>query len=299
VKLSRSLFDELRLLIHRLCGLVVGEDKTYLVQHRLGPLAGAVGCRSFEEFAQKLRGPEGAALHAPIVEAITTAETSFFRDGHPFDVFRDYLLPQLGEKARGGAKVRLWCAAAATGQEPYSLAMILRDYIQANSSRLPAAGRGLNERGEGAFSLLATDISEKVLAAARAATYSERDAARGLTPALLARHFERRDGAWVVRESVRRLVEFRRLNLTGSLPALISFDAIFCRNLLIYFDLETRRRVCRGLHDHLLNGGWLVLGSAENLYGVSDQFETVRFRDALVYRKSAGTGGPIRSMPAS
>ena len=168
--------------------------------------------------------------------------------------------------------------------------MILCDYIQANSSRLPAAGRGMKGVGEGDFSLLATDISEKVLAVARGATYSERDAARGLTPALLARHFERRDDAWVVREPARRLVEFRRLNLTGPLPDLYSFDAIFCRNLLIYFDLETRRRVCRGLHDHLLDGGWLVLGAAENLYGVSDQFEALRFRDALVYRKAAGTG---------
>jgi chemotaxis protein methyltransferase CheR len=286
------MFDELRLLIHRLCGLVVGEDKTYLVRHRLGPLAQAIGCRSFEEFVLKLRGPEGTALHAPIIEAITTAETSFFRDGHAFEVFRTQLLPRLGEKARRGGKVRIWCAAAATGQEPYSLAMLLCDYVQANASSLPSGGKPATQAGasEGDFSILATDISEKVLAVARAATYSDRDAARGLTPALLARHFERRDGAWVVRESVRRLVEFRRLNLTGSLPALNSFDAIFCRNLLIYFDLETRRRVCRGLHDHLLNGGWLVLGAAENLYGVSDQFEALRLRDALVYRKSAGTG---------
>jgi chemotaxis protein methyltransferase CheR len=289
MQLSRAVFDELRLLIHRLCGLVVGEDKTYLVRHRLGPLARAVGCRSFEEFGQKLRGPEGAALHAPIIEAITTAETSFFRDGHLFDAFRAHLLPRLVEKARGGARVRLWCAAAATGQEPYSLAMLLCDYVQANASpRLPggkrATGAGVSE---GDFSILATDISEKVLAVARAGEYSERDVARGLTPALLARHFERRDAAWVVREPARRLVEFRRLNLTEPLPDLYSFDAIFCRNLLIYFDLETRRRVCRGLHDHLIEGGWLVLGAAENLYGVSDQFEALRYRDALVYRKSA------------
>jgi chemotaxis protein methyltransferase CheR len=288
MQLSRPVFDALRLLIHRLCGLVVGEDKTYLVQHRLGPLARAVGCRSFEEFAQKLRGPEGAALHAPIIEAITTAETSFFRDGHMFEAFRTHLLPRLGEKARRGAKVRIWCAAAATGQEPYSLAMLLCDYAQANAL-LPLPKGILATKagaGEGDFSILATDISEKVLAAARAGEYSARDAARGLTPALLARHCERRGAAWVVREPARRLVEFRRLNLTGVLPDLYSFDAIFCRNLLIYFDLDTRRRVCRGLHDRLLEDGWLVLGAAENLYGVTDQFEPLRRGDALIYRKS-------------
>jgi chemotaxis protein methyltransferase CheR len=289
MQLSRSVFDELRSLIHRLCGLVVGEDKTYLVRHRLGPLARAVGCRSFEEFAQKLRGPEGAALHAPIIEAITTAETSFFRDGHLFDVVRTHLLPRLVEKARGGAKVRIWCAAAATGQEPYSVAMLLCDYIQANPPPQSLGGKRATGAGvsQGDFSILATDISEKVLAVARPAGYSERDAARGLTPALLARHFERRDAAWVVREPVRRLVEFRRLNLAGPRPDLHSFDAIFCRNLLIYFDLDTRQRVCRGLHDHLLEDGWLVLGAAENLYGVTDQFEALRHGDALVYRKWA------------
>jgi chemotaxis protein methyltransferase CheR len=278
MELSRSLFDELRRLIHRLCGLVVGEDKAYLIRHRLGPVARAAGCRSFEEFAQKLRGPEGASLHAPVVEAITTAETSFFRDAHVFEAFRCHLLPRLGEKARGGAKVRLWCAAAATGQEAYSLAMLLQDYIMANP------GAGLREGG---FSILATDISERVLATARAAEYGERDVARGLTPALLARCFERRGDVWAVRPPVRRLVEFRRLNLTGALTDLPAFDAIFCRNLLIYFDLDTRRRVCRGLHGLLTGGGWLVLGAAENLYGVSDQFEALRFGDALVYRKPA------------
>ncbi len=190
-------------------------------------------------------------------------------------------MPQLGERAGGGARVRLWCAAAATGQEPYSLAMLLADAIQAN--------RGLGLR-EDDFSILATDISEKVLARARAAEYSDRDAARGLTPALLARHFERRGGAWVVREPIRRLVEFRRLNLTAPPADLTPFDAIFCRNLLIYFDLDTRQRVCRQLHALLRDGGWLVLGAAENLYGVSDAFETLRFGDALVFRKSAHRG---------
>ena len=277
MELARSVFDELRGLVHRLCGLVVGEDKAYLILHRLGPLAKARGCRSFEEFAQILRGPAGASLHDAIVEAITTAETSFFRDGHPFEAFRLHLLPRLGEKARGGARIRLWCAAASTGQEPYSLAMLVHDYAAAN--------RNAGVR-EDQFSILATDISERVLASARAAEYGARDAARGLTPALLARHFERRGDAWVVREPARRLVEFRRLNLTGPPEGLSAFDAIFCRNLLIYFDLETRRRVCGGLHSLLPVGGWLVLGAAENLYGVSDRFEALRLGEGLIYRKA-------------
>ncbi len=144
----------------------------------------------------------------------------------------------------------------------------------------------------GDFAVLATDISERVLATARAAEYTDRDAARGLSPALLARCCERRGHAWVVREPVRRLVEFRRLNLTGPLTDLAPFDAVFCRNLLIYFDLDTRRRVCRGLHDLLTDGGWLILGAAENLYGVSNHFEALRFGDAIFYQKG-GRGAAL------
>jgi chemotaxis protein methyltransferase CheR len=254
----------------------VGEDKAYLVRHRLAPVARAAGCRSFEELARKLRGPDGAALHDPIVEAITTPETSFFRDERPFEAFRRELLPRLGEAARRGGRVRLWCAAAATGQEAYSLAMLADEHAGAG-----AAG----------FTILATDISERVLEKARAAAYTAREVAQGLTPGRLARHFERRGEAWVVRERVRRLVEFRRVNLMGPLGALGTFDAVFCRNVLIYFDVAARRGVCRRLHAALNPGGWLVLGAAENLYGVSDQFEAVRFADALVYRKPVGDAG--------
>jgi chemotaxis protein methyltransferase CheR len=280
MQLSPAVFEELRRLVHRLCGLVVADDKAYLVRHRLGPVARSAGCRSFEDFAQKLRGPEGPALYAPIVEAITTAETSFFRDPHVFEAFRRNVLPGLGEKARSGAKVRLWCAAASTGQEPYSLAMLLRHYVAADRAMC-----------EGDFSVLATDISERVLAVARAAEYGDRDAARGLTPALLARWFERRGDAWAVRDPIRRLVEFRRFNLTGPAGDLPMFDTIFCRNVLIYFDLDTRRRVCGALHGLLAAGGWLVLGAAENLYGVSDQFAAVRFGEALFYRKTESSPG--------
>jgi chemotaxis protein methyltransferase CheR len=281
VQLTRATFDELRRLVHGLCGLVLSEEKEYLVRHRLGPVARAAGCRCFEEFAQKLRGPDGPALHDAIVAAITTGETSFFRDGHPFEAFRRHL-PRLAERARGrlagpgGVRVRLWCAATSTGQEPYSLAMLLDEWVGTN----PGSGVGLRD-----FSILASDVSARVLAAAAVGEYSDRELARGLTPGQLRRHFEPQGERWRLREPLRRLVAFRRLNLVRSLPALGRFDVIFCRNVMIYFDEATRRRVVDQFAAVLEDGGWLMLGAAENLYGVSDRFESVRDGETLVYVK--------------
>jgi chemotaxis protein methyltransferase CheR len=282
--LSRQTYDELRQAIHRLCGLVLGEDKAYLVRHRLGPLARASGCRSFEEFGERLRRPGASALRDEVVEAITTGETSFFRDAHPFDAFRRHLLPEMAERARrrpmtGQPRVRLWSVACSTGQEPYSLAMLVHDFVRAR----PAAG--LTEQD---FHILATDVSARVLAVAATGEYGRREVARGLTPGQVARHFVPRGHHWVLRDEVRRLVEFRRVNLVQPLAGLGTFDGIFCRNVLIYFDEPTRRRVCAQLDALLDDGGWLVLGAAENLYGISDRFEAVSLGATLVYRKRSG-----------
>jgi chemotaxis protein methyltransferase CheR len=281
--LSRQTYDELRQAVYRLCGLVLGEDKAYLVRHRLGPLARACGCRTFEEFGARLRRPGSEALRDEVVEAITTGETSFFRDAHPFDAFRRHLLPELVERARrrpatGRPRVRLWSVACSTGQEPYSLAMLLCDYLHARPSP------GLVEQD---FRILATDVSARVLAVAGAGEYSRREVARGLTAAQVARHFTARGHGWVVRDEVRRLVEFRRVNLVRPLAGLGTFDGIFCRNVLIYFDEATRRRVCEQLAALLDAGGWLVLGAAENLYGITDRFEAVAAGPTLIYRKRA------------
>jgi chemotaxis protein methyltransferase CheR len=266
VQLTAQAFDELRRLVYRLCGLVLGEDKAYLVRHRLEPVVREHGLDDFTDLCRELRGPGGCDLHDDIVEAITTPETSFFRDLHPFEAFRSHILPQLG------ARPRIWCAAASTGQEPYSVAMVLHE------------ARQLDAQLQGA-EVLATDISARVLAVAQAGEYSDRELVRGLTPAQAARFFERRGDAWVVREVLRRLVRFQRLNLTQTWSGLGTFDVIFCRNVLIYFDDETRRRVCRQLHDVLEDRGWLILGAAENLYGISEEFTSLRLGETLVYRK--------------
>jgi chemotaxis protein methyltransferase CheR len=266
-------FDELRRLIRGLCGVTLSEEKAYLIRYRLEPVVRDNGLSGFEELARRLREPGGAALQEAVVEAITTGETAFFRDGHPFEAFRRHVLPDLAARGR---RVRLWCAAVATGQEAYSVAMTVAEFVGANR------GRGV---GEGTFSVLATDISARALAVARAGEYTRQEGARGLSAAQLARHFERRGERWAVRESVRQLVEFRRANLVQPFAALGAFDAIFCRNVLIYFDDDTRRRICTQLQAALVEGGWLLLGSAESLYGMSDGLEQVRLGDSLFYRR--------------
>ena len=291
MELSPQTFAELRAVIRRLCGVVVPEEKAYLIQHRLGPVARRHGCRSFAELVTKLRGPQAAQLYEPVIEAITTKETSFFRDGHPFEAFRRHLLPRLAEGVRTRrARARIWCAAASTGQEPYSLAMLVHDYVTAGQSPGTTAD---------AFEILATDISPRALAAATAAEYSERDVARGLTPDQVRRFFQKTARGWVVQDGLRKLVEFRRLNLAQPFPSLGAFDLIFCRNVLIYFDTDTRQQICQRFYDCLRPGGYLLLGSAENLYGVTDRFESLRFGESLVYRKKPAAGPAPPASPAA
>jgi len=272
--LSVATFEELSAVVQRLCGLVLGQDKAYLIEHRLEPLLRAYNLRNFDELAQMLRQPEGSRLHDSLIEQITTAETAFFRDSHPFQTLRRELFPTLVSAARAqGRRVKLWSAAASTGQEAYSLAILIAEYVRDNPGT-----------GETDFSILATDISPRVLALAQQGEYTEREIARGLSAAQVARHFERRGDVWRVRESLRRLVEFRRLNLTQPLDNLGLFDVILCRNVLIYFDEAMKRKIVRQLRAQLYPTGWLMLGSAENLYTLDAGFESIHFGETLLYR---------------
>jgi chemotaxis protein methyltransferase CheR len=283
VELSPGEFEQLRGLVHRLCGLALTKEKTYLLRHRLGPVARAAGCPSFAAFLAKLAGPEAAALRAPIIEAVTTKETSFFRDRHPFDTFRRVVLPQLAalvrrrRAERRPARARTWCAGVATGQEAYSIAMMIDDYL---------AAEGGADLGPGDFPVLATDISARVLEAARAGRYSDHDVRRGVGAAWVRRFFQRADRAWVVDARLRGRIEFRQLNLLDPFSGLAPVDVIFCRNVLIYFDEAARRRTCDRFADLLPPDGLLVLGAVENLYGISSQFVAERRGPTLLYRRT-------------
>jgi chemotaxis protein methyltransferase CheR len=281
--LSQSTFDELRRLIHGLCGLSLSSDKMYLVHHRLEPVVEALGLPSYEELCARLRRSGWHTEHEQVVEAITTHETSFFRDGHPFEALGQLLLPEVIEAARQRKLAlgprpygRIWCAGASTGQEAYSVGMLLEDRLRQERADGVAPGDVI---------LLATDVCRHILAVARAGVYPEPEVLRSVRAPLRDRAFEKVGAGWRVRESLRRFMEFRRLNLLDGARELGLFDLILCRNVLIYFDDDTRRRVSATFFEHLRPGGVLLLGAAENLYGIHDTFRSYQNGPTIFYRK--------------
>lgn len=282
MELTTPVYDELRAIIQRLCGLALGEDKEYLVRHRLEPIIDRFGCTDFRGLITRLSGFPDPALADAVVDAITTKETAFFRDSHPFEVLRLHLLPQLHSAARQRAlpharpQIHIWSAATSTGQEAYTLAMLVHEYCRASQS-----GSAVAE-----FGILASDISPAALSVARASIYSVREVQRGLTEPLIQRYFQRHgETNYQVLPTLRQLVEFRRLNLLALPPALGPFDLIVCRNVLLYFDHSTRQRICQQLYQFLLPGGYLIIGAAESLYGISNLFITERIDQTTVYRR--------------
>lgn len=279
MELSPQSFRELARLIHRLCGLVIGDDKAYLVRHRLEPVVRGCGLDSFDGLLRRLQSRHSAHLHDQIIEAITTKETSFFRDAWLFDALLKQVLPERASELRRRAErrcVRVWSAGTATGQEAYSLAILVRELLDG----------GLEGLGGDQFAVLGSDISATALATARAGSYAPSEVSRGLSEARLGRHFRQHGSHWHVHDAVRALVQFRRFSLLEMPADLGPFDLVLCRNVLIYFDQPTRARVCRDIHRLLHRGGWLALGSAENLYGTDCGFNTVKAGRAVLYRKA-------------
>lgn len=269
MRLERPDFDRLRQAIYRECGLVIGDDKEYLVRDRLAPIVARHGWTSYAQLADRLQHGASAALVDEVVDAIVTHETSFFRDPHVWESLRRELFPRLCERKSPQREVRIWSAATSTGQEAYTLAMLAHETSDAPDR----------------CSILATDICPNALAVGQSGMYDTRDLARGLAEARRRRFFEPRAGRWQASAALRQRIDFRRVNLAQPLPPLGPFDLICCRNVLIYFDDATRRRLCERFHALLVHQGWLLLGAAENLYGITDQFESTQLGDAVVYRK--------------
>jgi chemotaxis protein methyltransferase CheR len=239
-------------------GLVLQPQKQYLVESRLMPVVRRNGLPDLGELLRRLRAPDAEPLRVAVTEAMTINESFFFRDKIPFDRFRDTILPALVEARASRKRIRIWCAAAATGQEPYSLAMMLQE----------AADRLAGWRIE----ILATDISNEMIEKARAGLYTQFEVQRGLPIQLLIRNFEQVGELWRIKEDLRRMVQFRRLNLLDDFSSLGVFDLVFCRNVLIYFDNATKTAVFERLVRSLARDGFLVLGAAETVVGLTDVF---------------------------
>ncbi|MEW6251753.1 MAG: protein-glutamate O-methyltransferase CheR [Planctomycetota bacterium] len=281
MELSNQTLQGLCDVIRRLCGLVLGPHKAYLIRHRLAPLVQSEGLTSFEQLLERLHGRSAGRLHDAIVEAITTKETSFFRDRAFFDALQTTVLPECMRTLRRFPgqrhRIRIWSAGCATGQEAVSVAILIRELYGADGQ-------------DAAFAVLGTDLSALALSRAQEGRYSAADVKRGLSEDRLARHFRRCGSDWVVVEPLRRLLSFRRFDLLQPPTALGAFDVILCRNVLIYFDEPTRQRLCASLCDLLQAGGWLALGSAESLSGVHRRVETVRVGRVQLYRRNQPGG---------
>jgi chemotaxis protein methyltransferase CheR len=280
---SHQEFREIQTLVRELCGLVLSDDKTYLVRTRLEPVVQSHGCNGFSDYLGRVKQFDARLMRDELVEALTTGETSFNRDGHPFQEFRDRILPALAatfaaQRESGVSRpvARLWSAGCSTGQEPYSLAIAIHEFVAANSAAQIEQ-----------FPILATDVCNASLRRASEGRFTQREVDRGLAPEICRRYFRPENEVWTANDALRKSIDFSRLNLIDRLPSLGPFAVIFCRNVLIYFDLPTRNRLCDQFHDLLQPSGLLVVGAAENLIGVSTAFVSERVGATTVYRKAA------------
>jgi chemotaxis protein methyltransferase CheR len=251
-------YEYLRKLLKDQSGLDLSADKQYLIESRLVPLSRKAGLAGIPELVQKMKAGS-ASLVAQVVEAMTTNETFFFRDKIPFDYFRQSIMPEI-LKARAARKsVRIWCAAGSTGQEPYSLAMCLKEM----ESQL--AGWRVE--------IIATDLSQEVLEKSKTGLYSQFEVQRGLPIQLLVKYFKQNGEFWQINPDIRAMVQHRQLNLLHDFSQLGTFDVIFCRNVLIYFDQDTKINIFSRLCRIMEPDGFLVLGAAETVVGLTDAFK--------------------------
>jgi chemotaxis protein methyltransferase CheR len=260
-------YDYLRKLLKQRSGLVLSADKQYLVESRLLPIARKVGVGSLSEFVLKLKSPGAESLVIEAVEAMTTNETFFFRDKIPFDHFRETMLPALLAARAHKRHLRIWCSACSTGQEPYSLAMALKE---------------LGSLVEGwRFDIVATDLSRDVIDRAKSGRYSQFEVQRGLPITLLVKYFAQVGDAWQIAPELREMVKFRQINLLRDFTGLGTFDIVFCRNVLIYFDNDTKIDVLHRLARVMEPDGFLALGAAETVIGLTDRLKPYGDRRGL------------------
>ncbi len=266
-------FEFLSGLLKEKSGLMLTPDKVYLLESRLTPLSRKRGMDSLDVLIQQLRSSRDEGLIKDVTEAMTTNESFFFRDNTPFDIFKNHVLPAM-EKARPNKRLRIWCAAASTGQEPYSLAILLKENW--------AKWKGWN------IEIVGTDICTQVLEKAKAGTYSQFEVQRGLPIQTLIKYFKQEGDVWRLNEDVRKMVTFRPFNLLGSFSLLGSFDVIYCRNVLIYFDQPTKKEVLERMQATMAKDGTLFLGAAETVLGITDKLRPIRGHRGMYVSSDGG-----------
>lgn len=272
--------DELKVVaqyIQAISGIYLDQSKSYLFETRLSSVAEEHGCSSYRELHQKAKQDPSKKIERAIIDAITTNETLFFRDKGPFELLQHKVLPEVidARTPKTGAlktSIRIWSAAASTGQELYSIAIVIKELIK-DLSRYN-------------ISLLGTDISDAAIAQASYGKYNKFEIERGLDRAVLQRYFSLFGDSWKIKDEIRSMVNFRKLNLMEPFTALGKFDIIFCRNVAIYFTLQDRTKLFNKIADSLADDGYLIIGSTESLTGVCNRFVPKRHLRSIFYQKS-------------
>lgn len=243
-------------------GLKLTPDKAYLLESRLMPIARKYELQSVDDLIGKMRKERSSDLMTEVMEAMTTNESFFFRDQKPFDLFRDEILPDLIERRASSRSFRIWCAAASSGQEPYSLSILLKE----------AAAKLSGWRHE----IIGTDISHDILDKAKSGKYTQFEVQRGLPIQFLIKYFDKIDDQWKIKPEIQQMVTYKYFNLLDELKPLGTFDIVFCRNVLIYFDQPTKSKVMDQIASLMPRDGLLFLGGAETVLGITDRFKPVK-----------------------
>ena len=269
--ISEQEYSRFSVFLEKACGITLGANKQYLVTSRIQRLMDEFGIPNLTELSERLERPGEMRLRGNIIDAMTTNETLWFRDSHPFDIMTNEVLP--GFSKRRDQPVRIWSAACSSGQEPYSLSIITHEYMQSNPGSL---SKGVD--------IVATDISNKILQEARSGIYDVAALKRGMSEERLNKFFMPKDDKWQIRPNFAERIRFSELNLMQSFISLGKFDVIFCRNVLIYFSSELKQDILSRLARALNPGGYLVLGSSESLTGHNNDFNMVRSGGAVYYK---------------
>ena len=273
--LDSPTFEYVRKLVLETSAIALEPTKEYLVESRLTPLARQRGLASLNDLVARLRGEPFGELHTAVVEAMTTNETSFFRDVHPFEALKTSVLPQLIEARSRYKSLNIWSAACSTGQEPYSLAMLLAEHFPLLA--------------DWNVQIVASDLSQAVLDRAASGKFTQLEVNRGLPASLLIKYFEKDGLDWRIKAEIRRRVRFLRLNLIQSWPVLPTFDVVLLRNVLIYFNPGAKRQILQQMQRRIAGDGVLFLGGAETTLGIDDSWERVCHGKASSYRPSRRT----------
>lgn len=267
--LEPSDFQYLRTLVREKSAIVLDEGKEYLVESRLAPVARQEGLASLAELVIALRARK-PGLESKVIDAMTTNETSFFRDIHPFDALRTTIIGEIIERKRTNKELNIWCAAASSGQEPYSLCMLLREHFP--------------ELSTWRFNFLATDLSPSMIEKSKNGKYSQLEVNRGLPAAYLVKYFERSGADWMVKPEIRSMVDYRLLNLVEPWPMINPLDIVLIRNVLIYFDRDTKKKILQNIKKVLRPDGFLLLGSSETTFNIDEGWSIRTIGKTICYQ---------------